>query len=184
MSNILLNIINYFYSLILIRTTVRPAVRTSNNAQVIPITSAPVREPLIVPDPPKESVLAKRYITREEIVGKYPESDITQQMHTNISKLLDALNKFRLAYGKPMIVNSGLRTPEHNQKVGGSPKSSHMTGEACDFRDPDGAIDAYCLQNLALLEECGLYLEHPDHTKGWCHLQIRRPNSGNRVFRP
>lgn len=128
--------------------------------------------------------MAKRLISREEILGKYPVSDITPLMEVNLSKLLDALNKFRGLYGKPMTVNSGLRTPEHNAKVGGSPKSSHLSGEACDFRDPDGELDNYCMTHQDILEQCGLYLEHPDSTLGWTHLQIRRPGSGSRVFKP
>jgi hypothetical protein len=36
-----------------------------------------------------------------------------------------------------IICTSGLRTPEHNAEVGGSPTSSHLKGLACDFSTPD-----------------------------------------------
>jgi hypothetical protein len=40
------------------------------------------------------------------------------------------------------------------------------------------------MANLAVLEELQLWLEHPDATPGWCHLQILPPRSGRRVFYP
>ncbi len=102
----------------------------------------------------------------------------------NLGKLLDALNKFRLIYGKPMVVSSGYRSPEHNRKVGGAPNSSHLTCEACDFRDASRELSNWCLANLDVLEECGLYMENPAVTTTWVHLQTRRPGSGKRVFDP
>ena len=45
--------------------------------------------------------------------------------------ILDILRK---KIGKPVIVNSGYRTPEHNKKVGGAKYSYHMRGMAADIR--------------------------------------------------
>lgn len=47
------------------------------------------------------------------------------------------LDKIREAYGEPIFINSGYRTPEHNKKVGGVANSQHLTGEACDFTGKD-----------------------------------------------
>lgn len=38
--------------------------------------------------------------------------------------------------GKPVIVNSGYRSPLVNRVVGGSPTSAHMSGRAVDFICP------------------------------------------------
>ena len=66
----------------------------------------------------------------------------------------------------------------------GAPRSNHKQGLAVDIYDPDNKIDEWCLANLSVLAEFGVWLEHPDATKGWCHLQVVPPRSGNRVFRP
>lgn len=46
---------------------------------------------------------------------------------------LDALDNARAVAGVPFIINSGLRTPEHNQAVGGVQTSSHLYGLAADI---------------------------------------------------
>jgi hypothetical protein len=48
-------------------------------------------------------------------------------------KLLDNLETLRATLGgKPMVITSGYRCPEHNRRVGGAPKSQHMEGRAAD----------------------------------------------------
>jgi hypothetical protein len=69
----------------------------------------------------------------------------------------------------------------------GAPASSHKQGQGVDRYDPEGLIDAWCMNNAevgGLLETCGIYIENPDATPGWSHWTTRRPRSGNRVFRP
>lgn len=115
---------------------------------------------------------------------QYP-TEYTEEISNNLDKLLIPLNKFRALYGKIMSVSSGWRPPTLNATVtGAAKKSNHTLGLACDFKDPDGAIDAFCLANLDKLAEIGLWLESPDSTIGWCHLQCVPPKSGNRVFKP
>ena len=41
----------------------------------------------------------------------------------------------RELYGKPLIVASGIRTPERNKQVGGVKNSSHLLGYAVDWKD-------------------------------------------------
>lgn len=125
-------------------------------------------------------------ITREEVLmGRDKDYPLDTEQEVNLEHLLECLNKFRKAYGKPMVVSSGYRPAAVNAKVkGAAKKSNHIMCLACDFRDLDGSLDEWCLQNLDVLEECGLYLESPLHTPNWCHLQAKAPKSGNRVFIP
>lgn len=48
-------------------------------------------------------------------------------------ELLDKLQKLRDLVKRPIMINSGYRTPEHNKKVGGSPNSQHLLGKAADI---------------------------------------------------
>lgn len=45
---------------------------------------------------------------------------------------LDKLQALRDRIGKPMIVNSAYRSPQHNRRVGGAKNSLHMEGVAFD----------------------------------------------------
>ncbi len=113
--------------------------------------------------------------------------DYTEEISNNIDKLLIALNKFREAYGKPMIVSSGWRPESINKSVGGAKKSNHMVGLACDFKDPKGEIDAFAVEmdKAGKLKEWGLWLEHPDNSPGWIHLDIKdRGNRKSNIFKP
>jgi hypothetical protein len=86
---------------------------------------------------------------------------------------------------EPRRVNSGWRPPSVNAATpGAAARSKHMTGEAIDIADPDGDLDEWCMDHQDVLLSCGLWLEHPSATKGWCHVQIVPPKSGKRVFYP
>lgn len=67
--------------------------------------------------------------------------------HVIKRELYDKLNEIRLAYGKPIIINSGYRSPEHNKKVGGVPNSYHVQGIAADIR-PKFRKDLARLQSI------------------------------------
>jgi hypothetical protein len=84
-------------------------------------------------------------------------------------------------------VSSGFRTSSVNAKTpGASKKSNHMRALAVDletlgyFLKKDYSVNGE--KSLLVLHD--LYLEDPDYTKGWTHLQIVPPASGKRVFIP
>ena len=52
----------------------------------------------------------------------------------NIFKLAHCLQKVRDAVNRPIIINSGWRTKEHNAAVGGASSSQHLIGKAADIR--------------------------------------------------
>lgn len=47
--------------------------------------------------------------------------------------LVQVLQAIRSRFKKPVVVNSGYRTPAHNKKVGGSTYSRHLYGYAADI---------------------------------------------------
>jgi len=130
-------------------------------------------------------------ITREEILmGRDIQYPLTPELEANLTKLLKAVNVVRKAYGKPMIVTSGYRPAHFNADAKGAKRSAHMVCMAVDFRDSNGELDKWCEDNQDLLESLGLWQEHPDATKGWCHLDIaerpirERPGCKKRQFKP
>jgi len=48
---------------------------------------------------------------------------------------IEKCDLLRELYGKPLIVASGIRTPERNKQVGGVRNSSHLLGYAVDWKD-------------------------------------------------
>ncbi|MFZ4602227.1 MAG: D-Ala-D-Ala carboxypeptidase family metallohydrolase [Caulobacterales bacterium] len=100
-------------------------------------------------------------------------------------KLMEADGVTLDRIGEPTGINSGWRPIAHNAKVpGAAPGSHHIRAAAIDLSDTSEAIDGWCLRNLHHLERLGLWLEAPQATRRWCHLQIVPPRSGRRVFIP
>lgn len=56
---------------------------------------------------------------------------------------INVLEPLRDKIGKPLIINSGFRIKEINDKVGGVRNSQHLLGQACDIRydKPQELID-------------------------------------------
>lgn len=58
----------------------------------------------------------------------------------NLQKLCDSiLQPLRNAYGKPIFVNSGYRSPTLNKAIGGATNSQHMLGQAADITAKNNA---------------------------------------------
>ena len=111
--------------------------------------------------------------------------ELTDDLRWNASSTVDRVNQLLEAFGEDREITSGWRPAEINGNViGAAKKSKHMTCQACDISDPNGTLDAWCMDNLEALERIGLWLEHPDSTPVWTHVQIVPPGSGRRVFRP
>lgn len=54
----------------------------------------------------------------------------------NLQRLAEFLEEVRSLLGKPIIIDSGFRSPEVNQAVGSTSVSQHLRGCAADFRVP------------------------------------------------
>lgn len=82
--------------------------------------------------------------------------------------LIYKLSLIRLAYGKPLIVSSGLRCKAKNNAVGGAPRSTHIQGLAADIQANSHA-ERFEIFKLALdygITGIGLYKKH-------IHLDVR-----------
>lgn len=125
--------------------------------------------------------LEEYYMGRDK---KYPDQ-LTDELRLNAQDTVDKANQLLARFGESRKVNSGWRPPAVNAAIPkAAKKSNHMRCLAIDLDDDDGDLDDWCMSNLSVLEELGLWMEHPAATKGWCHVQTVPPRSGRRVFYP
>ena len=126
----------------------------------------------------------------------YPQH-LTDEIRTNAAELLGRVNllltwalrdNVRPALDARTVshVASGWRPPEINNATANAAKQSrHLTGEAIDLRDnANRDLARWCLKNIDALEEIGLWMEDPQWTPSWVHLQIVPPGSRRRVYCP
>ena len=143
-------------------------------------------------------------ITSEQYFQGKPhdaEDEITaSDMLTRVNELIDEAERL-LAFRRAICPNTGSEVSGSKGGAGdggfrlatsttGSAKSSHKEAKAVDIYDPGGHLDDW-LDDFeqpgggnTMLEEHGLYREHPNATEGWCHLTTRAPGSGRRTFNP
>lgn len=128
-------------------------------------------------------------ITMDELLhGNGPLSKHSQEIQDNLQKLLVIINKIRDAYGKVMVVTSGLRLAG-NQPANAAAKSLHLLGLAVDVRDTDGSLMNWVIANLQLMKDLGVYIENFEWTRDpvlgyWVHFGIKAPASKKRIFVP
>ena len=103
---------------------------------------------------------------------------------SNIRNLCErVLEPLRAFTGCPIIINSGYRCPRLNAAVGGSKRSQHMKGEACDIRITDAATGdrwySWMKENLPYDQ---LIKERAHKSSGtfWIHVSLRRDEAKNR----
>ena len=79
------------------------------------------------------------HFTLEEMTfTNHREFDNTPNMLqiNNLQRLAEFLEEVRSLLGKPIIIDSGFRSPDVNQAVGSTSVSQHLRGCAADFRVP------------------------------------------------
>ena len=120
--------------------------------------------------PPQPCItLADYYMGRDRL---YPQ-ELTPELAANARRMVERANALLQRAGLRRAVNSGWRPAAINAAVKNAAKNSrHLHCLAIDIDDDDGALDAWCMAHPEVLEELGLWLEHPSATPRWCHLQI------------
>lgn len=93
------------------------------------------------------------------------------------------LEPIRIAYGRPIKINSGYRCYELNKRIGGSPNSQHTKGEAADLdifagerEDLRRGVARLCILAIELkLPFDQLILEDLNSPGcGWVHISHKR----------
>lgn len=133
-------------------------------------------------------------VSMKELIKDTPISDISLEIQHNLEEVLLRINKIRTAYNKPMTVTSGYRTMQDHIRIYNAKgimdskkipmASNHLYGRAVDISDPNKDLQKWCLANIKMLEDIGLWMEDFSATPNWCHFQICPPKSGKRMFKP
>lgn len=124
-------------------------------------------------------------------------NDLPKEHLDNLIKLHDKINKLRDAYGKPLRVTSGYRSLEKHLAIYAAKgitdqkkipmQSRHLSGLAVDLvpvKEPVSDLQKFIKNNIALMQEIGLWFEDFSKTPTWVHAQIVPPKSGKLFFMP
>lgn len=117
---------------------------------------------------------------------KYPQ-EYTDEIMGNAVVTVARANELLERAGRSDIntVGSGWRPRGVNDSTANAATNSrHITAEAVDLRDADRTLATWCVDNLDVLAEIGLWMEDPRWTPTWVHLQCVPPKSGKRVYIP
>ncbi len=113
------------------------------------------------------SQTAARFGIRNE-----PTPEAIMRMMALCENILEPL---REEVGRPVIITSGYRSPELNQRIGGSNWSQHMRGEAADIVIPGFSPLAVC----KLIVELDLPFDQLIHEFGeWAHVSYSSRKRG------
>lgn len=83
--------------------------------------------------------------------------------------LIAILELVRSHFDKPVFINSSYRCLEHNDEVGGSPKSQHLKGTAADIQVSDvPAVYVYDFLNKVFPNSYGL-----GNYASFTHIDVR-----------
>ncbi|SFO12410.1 Peptidase M15 [Capnocytophaga haemolytica] len=77
--------------------------------------------------------LTKDFTLEEFACHDKARTPVPTQYVANVKRVAQSLQVLRDYLKKPIVINSGYRTEEHNKAVGGSPNSQHKVGKAADI---------------------------------------------------
>lgn len=93
----------------------------------------------------------------------------------------NVLQPLRDHMGEPIIINSGYRSPELNQKIGGVRESQHVKGEAADIRCKDRQFAEKVITLIMQMEFDQLILERKAGTY-WVHVSYTTDYKNRQQF--
>lgn len=93
----------------------------------------------------------------------------------------NVLEKVRIHFGRPVIVNSGYRGPKLNKAIGGVKNSQHLTGQAADIEVPgvdNSVLFCWIKDNLVFDQVILEFHKKGVPDSGWVHVSWN--SKGNR----
>lgn len=138
------------------------------------------------------SEIHMKYFTLEELcrsetaaarnIDNTPDAAACQRLQTLVTQLLDPI---RAAWGSPITVNSGYRSPALNRAVGGVATSQHVKGEAADITVGSSAENKRLFDKIVELQKAGrIAFDQLIDESGysWVHISYRAGNNRNQIL--
>ena len=122
----------------------------------------------------KEDDLSLNFKVKEFLNPSTEWHDLTRDQQQNIKEVVIRLERLRVLFNKPFIINTvgrnnaGFRTPEQNLLVEGAKNSYHMKGKAVDVHPVGVDLRTFALAARDIFGGVILY-EH----RRFVHLDIR-----------
>lgn len=116
------------------------------------------------------------------LMGRDKQDPLDVLQLRNMAELLSRVNHLLASLNFDPKISSGYRPSRINKSVGGAKMSTHTVCAGIDLIDPENKIGKFLKKNPLILNRYDLYLENPDHTPGWMHLDIKQRK--NRIFNP
>lgn len=99
-----------------------------------------------------------------------------EEVKKNLEELIECLDGLRKAWGSPIIVTSGYRCEELNEKVGGSKNSAHKIGFGVDMQPANnkkGKFFEFCKEYFKDKDFDELILESNKQGAVWQHFALK-----------
>ncbi|MDE5944363.1 MAG: peptidase M15 [Rikenella sp.] len=133
-----------------------------------------------------------KYFTIEELcasetarrrgIDNRPSATVCVRLTQLIEQLLDPI---RAAWGAPIAVNSGYRSPKLNAAVGGVSTSQHLRGEAADITVGSPADNKRLFDKIVELQKAGriAFDQLIDESNfRWIHISYRSGANRNQTL--
>ena len=117
-----------------------------------------------------QELLKSQTALRKGIDNKPTDPSVVTNLQVLCEKVLQPV---RDHFGKPVVINSGYRSPKLNKAIGGSNKSQHTKGEAADIEIPglsNKELAEYIEDNLPFDQLILEFYNGVDPNSGWVHV--------------
>ena len=154
---------------------------------VAPLDLAPAPSPGEAEPPPRRETI---WLFSKEQHGRLSENFSLREFHCGCqergchftlvhAKLVETLQTLRMMLARPLILTSGFRCRNHNQRVGGRLRSFHLQGLAADIACHDYGELAELAEAARRVPAVGAIGSYA--AKGYLHLDLRRRAAGGAI---
>ena len=126
--------------------------------------------------------MAKSYFTIQELTYSATakkhniDNTPTEEIKKNLEELIEFLNPMREAWGSSILVSSGYRCDEVNEKLGGAKNSGHKYGWTADLVPANNKklkFFEFMKEYLNDKDFDELILETNSQGATWCHFALK-----------